>query len=374
VEAAPAGRRLWIRLPLFLRGQVRAHHPRRLLARFLVHEEISAVLTPSMRIAALVVVLTSYFVAVFWPLHWQLPRQVRNQAEVAADGHAVFTRPGLLRTYNEQDWLADVVAGAPFKVHLEAIPAEPHPRFVGRLFGLSNGSFGRLVTIDRDHDDLLIHLRARGTNLDGGPPLRIYNVFRDGVPITIDLELVGKHLRVAVDGENLLEQDYRADPRKRWSPYYHVVLGSDLNVRRYFLGEITAAMVSAGAQTVDLLEPGVLAGPSRIFFLSREPRLNLSEDLRTVDAYQNVAGFVPLGMVAAIWPGATIFSVLATGLAVSGTIEFVQLTVPGRVPSVDDVVTNVTGAGIGWLVIFALRRLLDLWGQRRAAVTAARRR
>jgi hypothetical protein len=354
---------------------VAAHHPERLIERFLVHEEISAILTPSVRVTALIVVLVSYFFAVFWPLHWQLPRQVRNQAEVAADGHAVFAEPGLLRTYGRQDWLADVVRGAPFKVHLEAVPAEPHPRFVGRLFGLSSGSFGRLLTIDRSHDDLLIHLRARGTNLDGGPPLRIYNMFRDGVPISIDLELVGKQLRVAVDGETVLEHEYRTHPRKRWSSYYHVVLGSDLNVRRYFLGEITAAQVTADERTVDLLQPGVLARPSRIFFLSREPRLNLFQDLRTVDAYQNVAGFIPLGMVAAIWPSATIFSVLATGLAVSGTIEFVQLTVPGRVPSVDDVVTNVTGAGIGWLVIFALRRLLDFWGQRRAAgVTAARRR
>ena len=88
------------------------------------------------------------------------------------------------------------------------------------------------------------------------------------------------------------------------------------------------------------------------------------EDLGTADAWQNVAGFVPLGMVAAIWPGATIFSVLATGLAVSGSIEFIQLTVPGRVPSVDDVITNVTGALLGWLAIFLLRKALDARGAR----------
>jgi hypothetical protein len=330
-----------------------------------VHEEISAVLTPSVRIAALVVVLVSYFVAVFWPLHWQLPRQVRNQVEVAADGHAIFAEPGLLRSYGGPDWLREVVAGAPLAVHLEATPADPHPRFLGRLFALTHGSQGRLLTIDRNRDDLLIHLRARGTSLDGGPPIRVQDVFDTGVPVAIELELVGPRLTVAVDGETVIERDYPRDPRRRWVSSYDVALGSDLNVRRYFLGEITRAEVVVDGRTIDLLQPGELTRPSRIFFLSREPRLNLFQDLRTVDAYQNVAGFVPLGMVAAIWPGATIFSVLATGLGVSGMIEFTQLTVPGRVPSVDDIVTNVSGAGLGWLAIFLLRQLLDALGQRR---------
>jgi hypothetical protein len=347
-----------------LRGLVAANRPSRLLERFLVHEEISAVLTPGLRITALAVVLASYFVAVFWPLHWRLPKQQLNQVEVAADGHALFARPGLLRSYQPPGWLDEVVQGAPLRVHLEALPGEPHPRFVGRLFGLSGGANGRLLSIDRDGPTLLVHLRGKGTNNDGAPPIRVRDVFATGVPVTIDLALVGPRLTVEVDGRQVVGKTYGYDPRRRWTDNYQVVVGSDLNLRRYFLGEILRAEVQAGERSTDLLAPGVLTAPHRMWFLHREPRLGVLEDLGTADAWQNVAGFVPLGMVAAIWPGATIFSVLATGLAVSGSIEFIQLTVPGRVPSVDDIITNVTGALLGWVAIFLLRRALDAWSAR----------
>lgn len=349
-----------------------AHRPARLRQRFLAHEEISALLTPGLRISALIFVLFSYFIAVFWPLHWKLPKQVRNQVEIAQDGHARFAQPGILRTYGPPDWLGDVVRGAPLRIHLQVVPAEPHPRFLGRLFALTIGSRGRLLTIDRDGSSLLIHLRGKGTNHDGAPPLRAQGIFHPGQAVAIDLALVGSRLTVLVDGKQVIRRDYPWDPRKRWNDSYRLTLGSDLNVRRYFLGEITRAEVTVNERSYDLLAPGLLSRPSRMFFLHREPRLNILQDLRTMDAYQNVAGFIPLGMVAALWPGATIFSVLATGLAVSGTIEFVQLTVPGRVPSVDDIVTNVTGAFLGWLVIALLRRLLDFTWDRPSSPAVCR--
>ncbi|WP_027132673.1 VanZ family protein [Geminicoccus roseus] len=341
---------------------IEAHRPGRLRERFLVHEEISALLTPGLRVTALLVVLASYFVAVFWPLHWRLPKQQLNQVEIAADGHALFAKPGLLRSYQPPGWLDDVVQGLPLRVHLEVVPAPPHPRFIGRMFGLSGGANGRLLSLDREGPALLVHLRGKGTNHEGAPPIRVPNVFTDGVPVTIDLELLGPRLTVAIDGRQVINRTYPYDPRRRWNGTYQAVVGSDLNIRRYFLGEILKAEVQAGSRQVDLLAPGVLDRPPRMWFLHREPRLTMLEDLGTADAWQNVLGFVPLGMVAAIWPGATVFSVLATGLAVSGTIEFTQLTVPGRVPSVDDIITNVTGALLGWLVIFLLRLALDLWG------------
>jgi glycopeptide antibiotics resistance protein len=67
---------------------------------------------------------------------------------------------------------------------------------------------------------------------------------------------------------------------------------------------------------------------------------------------------VPLGLVAATLPGATIWSVLTLGLAVSGTIEFVQLLVPGRFPSIDDAICNTLGALMGWGIASLGRRLL----------------
>jgi hypothetical protein len=173
------------------------------------------------------------------------------------------------------------------------------------------------------------------------------------------------------DGRTVIHHRYPQDPRRRWVTTHKLALGSDINIRRFFLGEIAFAQVRVGERPYDLLAPGVLSRPHRIFFLGREPRLVPFQDIWTRDAWQNVLGFVPLGMVAAIWPGATLFSVLATGLAISGSIEFIQLTVPGRVPSVDDVITNTAGAFCGWLLIFFLRTALDAWGRRRALPAVA---
>ncbi|WP_235031460.1 VanZ family protein [Geminicoccus flavidas] len=354
-----------------VRAQLGAHRPRRLLRRFLVHEEISAVLTPPVRIAALVVVLVSYFFAVFWPLEWRLPRQVLNQVEIGAEGQALFDRPGVLRSYAAPEWLAEVKRGAPLRVRLDVLPGPPHPRFLGRLFAITLGWHGRLLSIDRDQDVLLVHLRAKGTNLDGYPPLRARGVFQEGRPLRLELALVGPELTVQVDGRTVIRHRYRDDPRRRWISGYKLALGSDINMRRFFLGEISFTEVRVGERAYDLLAPGVLSRPHRIVFLDREPRLVPFQDIWTRDAWENVLGFVPLGVVAAIWPGATLFSVLATGLAISGSIEFIQLTVPGRVPSVDDVITNTTGAFCGWLLIFFLRTALDAWGRRRAVAAAA---
>ena len=309
--------------------------------------------------SALLVVLLSYFIAVFWPLEWRLPRQMRNGVERSAGGPALFDKPGLLRSYGSTEWLSNIIRGAPMHIHLKLVPNAPHPRFAGRILAFTIGSSGRLLTIDRDQDALLVRLRGPGTNRDGNPPLRFRHVFEDGCPIAIDLRLVGARLSIAVDGASLVDRTLRYDPRHNWVDGYDVTLGAGLNVRRFFLGSIVQAEVTAGDRRVDLLEPGQLSRPNRMFFLSREPRLTVFEDLDIKDAIQNVLGFIPLGMIAAIWPGATVFSVLATGLAVTGAIEFTQLTVPGRVPSIDDILANTAGAALGWLLVLLLRLMLD---------------
>ena len=232
----------------------------------------------------------------------------------------------------------------------------------------TTGSFGRLLTIDRDHRDLVIHLRGPDTDDNGNPPLRVADVFELGRMTTIDLHLIDRQLTVAVDGVDRLGFPFRYDPRRDWDEGYDVTLGADLNIRRFFLGKVLAAVVTVGSRRIDLLKPLVLSRPRRMFFLSREPRLTVVLDFDRKDAVQNVIGFIPLGVIAAIWPGATVFSVLATGMAVSGTIEFTQLSVPGRVPSVDDILTNTTGALVGWLLVFLLRLALDWWSDDRRRI------
>lgn len=81
-------------------------------------------------------------------------------------------------------------------------------------------------------------------------------------------------------------------------------------------------------------------------------------DLAALELTANVAMFVPLGLllassarVSAPW-----LAVLA-GLALSATVETVQIVLPGRVPTAQDVVANTAGAALGASVVVAHRAL-----------------
>lgn len=69
----------------------------------------------------------------------------------------------------------------------------------------------------------------------------------------------------------------------------------------------------------------------------------------TADAILNVALFLPLGVVLGGIGRAAVVAVVA-GAAVAGGIELLQTLLPGRHPSLADVVLNATGAGLGTLV------------------------
>lgn len=79
------------------------------------------------------------------------------------------------------------------------------------------------------------------------------------------------------------------------------------------------------------------------------------------DAVMNVFMFVPLGFIHGLsrprasdgaWVGAVLL-----GAALSALVEAAQFFTPGRFPSISDLVTNTTGAGLGaWLGGLTLRR------------------
>ena len=75
-----------------------------------------------------------------------------------------------------------------------------------------------------------------------------------------------------------------------------------------------------------------------------------------LDAVRNFFVFVPLGILLAVI-GWRLLVVLGTALAVSLAIEITQyVTDRGRIADVNDLITNVAGAALGWLVVWAIHR------------------
>ena len=93
----------------------------------------------------------------------------------------------------------------------------------------------------------------------------------------------------------------------------------------------------------------------------RGVRLNLTPFVvdgpgSALDAILNVLVFVPPGVLLA-GLGWRLLVVLAAALATSLSVEVVQyLTDWGRTADVNDLLTNVAGAGFGWLAAWAIAR------------------
>lgn len=79
-------------------------------------------------------------------------------------------------------------------------------------------------------------------------------------------------------------------------------------------------------------------------------------DLVTLEVVANVVMFVPLGLLLASsarvprpWLAVT------AGLALSAAIETTQIALPGRYPTLQDVVANTAGAALGAAAVVATR-------------------
>jgi VanZ family protein len=83
----------------------------------------------------------------------------------------------------------------------------------------------------------------------------------------------------------------------------------------------------------------------------------LCGEVGTPDLLLNIALFLPLGMALA-YAGASPLRAALLALALSATIEALQLLLPGRAPTVRDVVTNALGGWLGALLVLRLHALL----------------
>ena len=100
-------------------------------------------------------------------------------------------------------------------------------------------------------------------------------------------------------------------------------------------------------------------------------RLNLvpviiSGTASAFDTIANIAVFLPLGLLlsAAGW---RILPTVALGLGISLTVEITQYVLDvGRTADINDLVTNTSGAALGWAIAAALRA-----GRRRRAQRTA---
>ena len=125
--------------------------------------------------------------------------------------------------------------------------------------------------------------------------------------------------------------------------------------RRSGIRVFSALAVVAVVAGLTLAPPSIAAPARRVFI---QAMVALAEPLvlwipgGLTERALNTLLFVPLGATVALllsrrlWPLA-----IFAGFALSATVEFVQESIPGRVPDAADVLWNTVGAAIGVLLV-----------------------
>jgi hypothetical protein len=277
------------------------------------------------------------YAAVFlYPLHWSPPHQVKNRAERTERGWR-FPGPGLVRSRAPAEY-----PGGRFQVTLRVRSARPRQNGPARIFTISEDASLRNLTLGQEGSDLVLRARAPGTSPNGTPQQYVSGVFANRDWHTIHLAVYGDTVDLYVDGALRLRNAYDGPVTATWDRSYRMALGNELTGRRPWLGEVewTAPMER----------------PRRYWSLVHAPRWVPFEYVETEDLLLNVLGFVPFGVLLAVfgWPVAPAL-LLSAGL--SAGIEFMQLGLANRYASTTDVLLNVSGALLGFLLF---RRL---WGK-----------
>lgn len=313
----------------------------------------------SFEVLAAAIVLV-YPLAGLYPYRWDPPRLATNTLEALPDGGLRFAAPGpgIARSSQPPRWAGTAMRTHRFEVALSVRSYSLEQRGPARILTLSRGPSLRNFTLAQDRKDLIVRIRTPKHDLNGYPQYRVRNVF--GAERWIDIRIVVDpgSLRAEVDGELRLRDDLSAAPLRNWDRSYHLALGNELTGNRPWLGEIRRAVVRTAEDLVDYVEPGVLEVPSQIFYVRKLPVMALFQDVRPRDAVINLVGFVPLGLLLGLWARRTGrlsgWAAMAFVFATSLAIETLQLGIPKREPSFDDLIFNTLGgaAGIGlarWL-------------------------
>ncbi len=307
------------------------------------------------------VVLLAYPVAGLYPYEWVLPRLAVNTAQPLPDTGLVFAAPGpgLARTKAPPEWLDAAIEAHSFDVDLRVRPLTLDQKGPARILTLSLDPSLRNFTVAQDGQDLVVRLRTPKHSFNGTPNYVVSRVFRELEWTDIRVTVEPRSLRVEVNGEVRLADDLPKAPLQDWDRSYRLALGNELTSDRVWLGEIRQAIVRAPGTSIDYAERGFLEMPSRIWLLHNPIGLTPLRDLQMGDVLVNLVGFLPLGFLLGVWassrgrrPWFAVLAVIGTSLA----IEVLQVAIPLRYPTVNDLIFNTLGGSAGIVLARWFRR------------------
>jgi hypothetical protein len=311
----------------------------------------------------------------FHPLRWGFPTEVANGAELLPQGGIRFASAGVVRSVIPPDWMAAAMRSERLELALRVQAYTSDQTGPARIFTLSADPYRRDLTIGQEGENLILRLRTPGADFNGTrandqPVAELPGVFRTPATwVEIHLAIEPGRLRFSAEAPESghrvgLDTALAAQPLRDWDPSYRLALGNELTNDRAWLGEIQQALVRTDGNTIDYAAPdarGALeVSPARFWAARQTFTVMPFRDFMPEDAFINVVGYVPLGLLFGVWgwlwggerrSWSRPVTLLLAIAAVSATLETLQFLIPVRHPSTTDLLLNTLGGGIGLLLV-----------------------
>ena len=306
-----------------------------------------------------------------WPYQWEMPRWVENRARPLPGGGVGFPSPGIALARQAPPWLEHALGSSHLELSLRVRSLVPEQSGPARILTFSGNPRESNLTIGQEGADLVLRLRTPWTDAVGTlgeePVARVPGLFR--TPDWVDLQVLIEpgRVRLSAGDDAVLERSLPRFPFANWDPSLRLALGNEVTGNRPWLGEIRRAEVSSSGLRIDHADPGRLEFPRGFVSIAGDPKLVPLRHLDGPDAARNLLMYIPLGFLLGFLLGAgsgrrrwrvALGALLGTA-GVSLSMELLQVLVPRRVPSVDDLIFNTLSGGLG--------ALLAIWiGRRRS--------
>jgi VanZ family protein len=320
-----------------------------------------------LRWCALAALLALYVVLSLSPFDWRIPEHVANGAVQLTDGWS-FPSPGIVLVDPPGDGLAAAALAETLDVRVEVRPLATRQSGPARILTIS-GADRRNLALGQSSNDLILWLR--GGDIDSQRVLRIEDVFAAGEWAAIDVRLEPGLLTVAIDGRQKLAAAMPTAVLGAWDPGFRLVLGNARTCNDPWLGDLRKAVVAGPDGATDYALATEVELPAGCRILRHPPKLAPLVSLNKKDALRNTVMYLPLGCLLGMMVrrrNRRAFAGLVLAIAgVSLTFEALQLLIPSRFPSVDDVIFNTAGGALGVWLAFGLVPRLTWWLQERRA-------
>ena len=327
---------------------------------------VSTSVKPPILLASTVLLITAYVLLAWSPFRWQVPDVHVNPVQALGDGGLQFEGAGIAQTRRPPAWVDSVARGAPFEIRLRVTPALTEQTGPARIFTVSKNTRFRNLTLGQAGTALVLRLRTDETDRNGQPPLVLHDAFRAGATTEIGV-LAGPGLVRLEAGRAHVTRVVSMRPFQNWDLQHRVSLGNEFTGNRAWLGTIHKLTVQVGSETYDYLKPRALRVPRWRIDFHNDPLQDPFVDIEPGDGLRNFVGFIPLGLLLGALlksrPRTAVVVALGSAFVVSGTLETGQFFLPGRSPSINDLILNTAGSLTGSMFVTAMS-----WrGRRRSA-------